>query len=176
MKTFECDTCKGDGEILAMVPGGTGMPVEDMIECPDCDGVGLIFAEPKHPHIARIRRGWSILVDDLAGAWRSWQRGGADVVAARITVARDAMLDERQMRLIVEHRLRDGIAGARSLGWMRADLGWSLRNAWRALTGREMRPVPYEVALTISIIDDPDALVRRQYTVVAEERRVPRRG
>lgn len=175
MKTFECDTCEGVGEILAMVPGGTGMPVEDMIECPDCDGVGLIFVtEPKHPHLARIHRGWSMLTDSLVGAWRSWRRGNGDVIAARITVHRSVFADEPRAVEIVNRDLRRSLARARSYGWFRADLAWSLRNLGRTLRGREMLPLPYDVYVTTEIVDDGHAFEMGRTVILAEQRRVLR--
>lgn len=39
-----CDTCLGAGEVLDMVPGFTGMPVEGMVPCPDCSLSGPLDA------------------------------------------------------------------------------------------------------------------------------------
>lgn len=34
--TAECSTCEGAGEVVTMVPGSTGQPVEGVVDCPDC--------------------------------------------------------------------------------------------------------------------------------------------
>jgi len=47
--TQDCDTCGGLGEGMSMTSDGNGNPVETMMDCPDCLGLGSVLTQPGTP-------------------------------------------------------------------------------------------------------------------------------
>ena len=148
VKRRTCDTCEGKGEVLDMVPGSTGEPVEGVVECPDCeDGTYVVPTR-----LDLLRRDVRSRVTYARSLWRD---RNATAVAAYVYAHRNVLDDEPRLRGLLDHELREQIDAVRTpLGWRKVDLRWSLLNAWRAVRGRDPLPLPYDVITDVSVRDD----------------------
>lgn len=80
-----CDTCGGDGEVLTMVPGSTGEPVEGMVPCPDC-----VAQRPRNDGIARPAP------DTLADRVQRWA-DSCDTLARQLDAADPESANEKRL-------------------------------------------------------------------------------
>jgi len=185
MRRRTCDTCEGGGEVLTMVPGSTGEPVEGMVECPDCQGEGS-YVDPslldrtiggrRADQLRALRRRSERRVDAARELWRDRD---AQTVGAYVHAHRNLLQDEPRLRATIQGDLAHRLAAVTPLGWRRVDLRWALENARRAVRGEAMAPLPYDEVATISMSDqnpmleDSDYFIRGQIVILGERRRVP---
>lgn len=185
MRRRTCDTCEGNGEVLTMVPGYTGEPVEDTVDCPDCMGEGS-YVDPSildrvlgGERADRLRAGARRRKHQLDHARQMWEDRDAQTVGAYVNAHRNLLADEPRLRATIQGDLAERMKRATPLGWRRDDLRWALENARRAVRGEAMAPLPYEEVATISMSDqnpalqDSDYFVRGLITILGERRRVP---
>lgn len=184
-----CDTCETVGRVLTMVPGNTGEPVEALVECPDCGGVGTY--ETDEPEVDE--HDVETCEDDHEERWRRprlpvrlyrrvrwrvryvrnlWRDRNATTIAAYIVVNRNIVADEPQLRALLNRDLMDNLeAVAFPLGWRWTDVRWAWANLRRSLRGRAPLPLPYEVLTDVSMRTENGFFERNEVMILAERRR-----
>lgn len=180
MVIHECDTCHGEANVLAMVPGSTGEPVEGMVECPDCED-GYIELPDRFERLVGVRRAERIrrpvrrAQRRVEWARQRWAERDATTVGAMVTTHRAVLDDEPRLRGMIDHELRDQLEDVTPLRWRQADLRWCWENAKRALRGRVMKPLPYDEFVDVRVSTEAAGLFERgQVAIIAERRRKSR--
>lgn len=178
MVTHECDTCHGEAEVLTMMPGFTGEPVESMVDCPDCEGEGWIEVPDRFERLVgieraeRIRRPYRRAQRRVRWARARWAERDAEVVAA-VTYAHPSVLDdEPQLRGMIDHELLSQLQDVTPLRWRVADARLALRNVKRALRG--LPPLsPPDTLTSVEVSREGSVFERNVVAIRAERYRKP---